>query len=51
MIQFAHTNIITDNWKELAKFYIDVFECKPLFPERDLKGLWLDKAQQLLMLI
>ena len=44
MIQFAHTNIITDNWKELAKFYIDVFECKPLFPERDLKGLWLDKT-------
>ena len=44
MIQFAHTNIITDNWKELAKFYIDVFECQPIFPERDLMGEWLDKA-------
>jgi len=44
MIKFAHTNIITDNWKELAKFYINVFECQPLFPERDLRGEWLDKA-------
>lgn len=44
MITFAHTNIITDNWKKLAEFYIKVFDCKPLYPERDLKGEWLDKA-------
>jgi len=44
MIKFAHTNIITDDWKKLADFYINVFDCKPLFPERDLKGKWLDKA-------
>ncbi len=43
MIQFAHTNIITDDWKKLAGFYIAVFDCKPLFPERDLKGNWLDQ--------
>ena len=44
MIKFAHTNIITDDWQRLAKFYIDVFDCKPLYPERDLSGDWIDKA-------
>lgn len=44
MITFAHTNIITDNWKRLADFYINVFGCTALYPERDLKGSWLDKA-------
>ncbi|MCB0652286.1 MAG: VOC family protein [Saprospiraceae bacterium] len=44
MIQFAHTNLITDDWQKLADFYINVFGCKPLFPERDLKGKWLDRA-------
>ena len=44
MIKFVHTNIITDNWKSLADFYVKVFNCKPLFPERDLSGDWLDKA-------
>lgn len=44
MIKFAHTNIISKDWKRLADFYIQVFGCKPVFPERDLKGTWLDKA-------
>lgn len=44
MIKFVHTNIITDNWKKLADFYIKVFGCRPLLPERDLSGNWLDKA-------
>lgn len=48
MIKFAHTNIITDDWKKLADFYIKVFGCKPLFPERDLSGDWLDKATGIL---
>ena len=43
-IRFAHTNIITDDWKRLAEFYIRVFQCRPLLPERDLSGTWLDKA-------
>jgi predicted enzyme related to lactoylglutathione lyase len=44
MIKFVHTNIITDDWRKLANFYIQVFECKPVLPERDLQGRWLDKA-------
>ncbi len=44
MIQFTHTNLITDDWRKLAAFYIEVFECSPVYPERDLRGKWLDKA-------
>jgi catechol 2,3-dioxygenase-like lactoylglutathione lyase family enzyme len=44
MIKFVHTNIISDDWKRLADFYIQVFDCIELPPERDLKGDWLDRA-------
>ena len=44
MIRFAHVNIITDDWRRLADFYIEVFNCKPVLPERDLKGDWLDRG-------
>ena len=44
MIQYGHTNIITDNWQRLAKFYMDVFDCKPYGKERDLKGEWLRRG-------
>jgi catechol 2,3-dioxygenase-like lactoylglutathione lyase family enzyme len=47
MIKFAHTNIVTDDWRKLADFYIKVFDCKPVLPERDLKGMWLDKATKI----
>ena len=43
-MRFAHINIITDNWKRLSDFYINVFDCTPVLPKRDLKGDWLDKA-------
>jgi catechol 2,3-dioxygenase-like lactoylglutathione lyase family enzyme len=44
MTRFVHINIISDDWKKLAAFYIDVFGCWPLQPERDLQGAWLDQA-------
>lgn len=47
MIKFAHTNIIANDWKKLAQFYIDVFDCSPVYPERDIKGDWIDKATAL----
>jgi len=40
-IKYAHTNIISKNWKKLADFYICVFECAPAPPIRDLSGEWL----------
>jgi predicted enzyme related to lactoylglutathione lyase len=45
--KFSHINIISNNWKALADFYINVFECKPKPPERNLSGEWLDKLTDL----
>ena len=42
-VRYVHTNIIAKDWKRLAQFYIDVFECKPTYPERNLSGEWLEK--------
>ncbi len=39
---YAHTNILAKDWKKLSQFYIDVFNCTPVLPERDLKGNWID---------
>lgn len=46
-MKYAHTNLVTHNWRRLADFYIKVFNCQPVPPERDLKGEWLDKALDL----
>lgn len=43
-IKYAHTNIIAQDWKKLVRFYETVFECKPVPPERNQSGAWLDKA-------
>ncbi len=42
-IKYVHTNIIASDWRRLADFYIQVFGCKPLLPERDLSGEWVEK--------
>jgi predicted enzyme related to lactoylglutathione lyase len=46
-IKFVHTNLIAKDWKKLAQFYIDVFECEPTYPERDLSGDWIDKMTKI----
>ena len=43
-MKYVHTNIISENWKKLADFYIRVFECTAIMPERNLSGSWLDKG-------
>jgi predicted enzyme related to lactoylglutathione lyase len=43
-IRYVHTNIVARDWHALASFYIRVLECKPVPPERDLSGPWLDAA-------
>ncbi|MBN1968882.1 MAG: VOC family protein [Candidatus Delongbacteria bacterium] len=43
-MKYVHTNIISKDWKRLSDFYIKVFECKPVPPERDLFGDWLEKG-------
>lgn len=46
-MKYVHTNIIAKDWRKLAKFYCDVFACRPVYPERDLAGEWLDKMTAL----
>ncbi len=43
-MKFLHTNIVAKDWKNLSRFYIDVFNCTVVPPERNLKGSWLDQA-------
>ncbi len=43
-MRYAHTNIITEDWKSLADFYINTFECKLQPPVRDQSGAWLSQG-------
>lgn len=43
-MRYAHTNIIAQDWKSLSQFYIDVFSCKVVPPQRDQSGIWLSKG-------
>lgn len=43
-VQYAHTNLIAQDWKSLAAFYEQVFGCTPVPPERHLAGDWLEAA-------
>ncbi len=36
--RYVHTNLIAADWHSLAGFYIRVFGCRPVPPERDLQG-------------
>jgi predicted enzyme related to lactoylglutathione lyase len=40
--RFVHVNLVAEDWKKLAQFYVDVFGCTRVPPERDLSGEWLD---------
>ncbi len=44
MIKYAHTNIIAEDWRKLMQFYIDVFACVPVPPQRDQSGDWLSQG-------
>ena len=41
---YGHTNIAARDWKRLAQFYIDVFGCELVPPERDLTGDPIEKG-------
>ena len=33
-IRYAHTNLIANDWRSLAAFYVDLLGCTPVLPER-----------------
>ncbi|PHR30201.1 MAG: glyoxalase [Desulfotalea sp.] len=43
-IRYTHTNIVSKDWKQLARFYTEVFDCSPVPPQRNLSGKWLDEG-------
>ncbi len=43
-MKYVHTNIVSQDWKKLADFYINVFECTPIQPERNISDNWLAKG-------
>ena len=42
--RFAHLNLVARDWRRLAEFYERVFGCRPVPPERNLEGPWLERA-------
>ncbi len=36
--KFSHINLIANDWRALADFYIKIFGCTPVPPERDFQG-------------
>lgn len=41
---YTHTNLIARDWRRLADFYVQVFGCEILLPERHLTQPWVAAA-------
>lgn len=41
---FVHVNLVARDWRALARFYEHVLGCRPIAPERDLQGRWLEEG-------
>ena len=42
--KYVHTNLIARDWRKLADFYVSVFGCEPVPPERDYSGADLERG-------
>jgi len=42
--KFAHTNLIARDWRKLADFYVRLFGCVPVPPERNYSGPALESG-------
>ncbi|HOO77983.1 MAG TPA: VOC family protein [bacterium] len=40
--EYRHLNIVARDWRKLARFYEEVFGCRPLPPARSYSGRWLE---------
>ena len=43
-VRYGHTNLISRDWRRLARFYEEVFGCTPVPPERHFRGEDLDRG-------
>lgn len=42
--RYVHTNLIARDWRQLSQFYVDVFGCSPVPPERHYRGGDLERG-------
>jgi catechol 2,3-dioxygenase-like lactoylglutathione lyase family enzyme len=42
LARFGHVNLVARDWRRLAGFYVDLFGCVPVPPERDYRGPTLE---------
>lgn len=42
--KYKHTNIVARDWRELADFYIRIFGCSEVPPERAAVGDWVQRC-------
>jgi len=45
--RFGHVNLTGRDWRRLAAFYVEVFGCEVVPPERDYRGPELDRGTRL----
>jgi predicted enzyme related to lactoylglutathione lyase len=43
-VRYRHTNLVARDWRTLARFYIELFGCAVVPPERDLSGLDFERG-------
>lgn len=42
--RYVHTNLVARDWRRLVEFYVNVFGCRPVLPERHLEEDWVARA-------
>ena len=42
--RYVHTNLVARDWLRLVEFYVQVFGCQPVPPERHLEDHWVEQA-------
>ncbi len=45
--KYVHTNLIAQDWRKLAQFYVEVLGCQLVPPERHLYEPWLAQATRI----
>ncbi|AJQ29149.1 VOC family protein [Pelosinus fermentans] len=46
-IKYVYSTLLAKEWRNLANFYIDVFQCRPRSSEFYFSGKWLDELTRL----
>lgn len=43
-VKYLHTNLVCDDWKKVANFYQNVFECVPVYTQKRNSKKWLEQC-------